>query len=198
MPDPLETVAAEELYRRGLALSEASDYVRAEQYFVAALERGHPEDEVMMPLVVACVRSDRLSAALRHAEPYLARHPGAWALRLVVATVQMALGEPQRARDELLQITRDAPREPAPHYMLGVLAREQLDGDAMRAHFARYLALEPEGPHAAEARAALADTPSTSASATEETAPAGTGPVRLAPHGEAPAGAAPVQGGNAS
>lgn len=178
--DPLDTVDGAELFRRGLALAAAEDYVRAEQYLVASMERGHPEDDVMMPLVSACVRSDRLSAALRYAEPYLARHPGAWTLRLVVATVQMAIGDPESARREFVRVTEDAPTHPAAHYMLAVLERDvRHDPAAAALHFQRYIEVDPEGEHVEEARSALAHpaAPAVPVEAGE--------PVRLTPRAEA-------------
>jgi outer membrane protein assembly factor BamD (BamD/ComL family) len=157
MPDPLDTVTAAQLFEEGQRLARQQDFIRAEQYFTAAIDRGHPEDQVMPHLIAACVRSSRLSAALRYAEPYVERHPDAWPLRLLVATIQMGLGEVRRARTELERIIADHPDQPVPHYMLAVLARDQLaDHELAEMHFRRYLALEPEGEHAAEARAAIA------------------------------------------
>ncbi len=155
--DPLDGVAAEELYQRGLALSQAGDFIRAEQYLASAIDRGYPEDEGMPALIEACVQSSRLSAALAYAEPYLTRHPTHWALRLLVASIHMALGNHERARDELQRVLTDAPEEPpTAHYFLAVLSRDDLDDEAAaQEHFRRYLALAPEGPHREEALMAL-------------------------------------------
>jgi predicted Zn-dependent protease len=154
--DPLSTADATDLYQRGTALAQAQDYVRAEQYFVSAMQRGYPEEQLMAPLLSACIRSSRLSAALTYAEPFLERHPEAWSLRLLVATIHMGLGDAGRAHEQLVQVARDRPDEPSVHYMLGVLSRDELrDSGASREAFQRYLELEPRGPHAEEARAAL-------------------------------------------
>lgn len=157
IPDPLDTVTGEELFTRATALAEADDYVRAEQYFLAAQERGISEDRVIQPLVAVCVRSSRLGSALRYAEPYLERHPTVWPLRLLVATILIGLEEPQAARTHLVRIVEDEPSQPVPFYMLAVLHRDAL-GDAPGASewFARYLALAPDGEHASEARSAIA------------------------------------------
>ncbi|MBZ0116634.1 MAG: tetratricopeptide repeat protein [Sandaracinaceae bacterium] len=156
-PDPLAHVTPAELYERGLALGRAGDFVRAEQYLAASLERGHPEDQVVPVLVAACVQSSRLSSALSYAEPYLARHPTNWSLRLLIATIRIGLGTPDVARDELDRVLRDAPEEPPQaHYFLGVLYRDHLSNlDTAREHFRRYIALAPDGEHAEEARASL-------------------------------------------
>jgi predicted Zn-dependent protease len=184
MPDPLDTVSAQELFDRGVQLVADEDYVRAEQYLVAAMERGHPEDAVMPPLLASCVQSSRLSAALRYAEPYLDRHPEAWSLRLLVATIHMGLGDAPRARDHLVRITVDRPDEPSAHYMLAVLSRDALgDADGALLHFQRYAELAPEGEHAEEARAAVAHPESLrTARAGEAAAGASPRPVRLPSH----------------
>lgn len=156
-PDPLDSVSAEELYRRGVMLVRAGDSVRAEQYLVAAIDRGFPEEAAMPALMHACVQSSRLSAALSYAKPFLARHPTQWPLRLLVATLHMGLEQPAKAREELVRVLRDAPEEPPEaHYFLGVLLRDELDDpEGSREHFRRYLALAPDGRHREEALAAL-------------------------------------------
>lgn len=158
-PDPLDTISAEELFERGVRLGRAGDFIRAEQYIAAAVERGFPEERAMPALMAACVQASRLSAALGYAEPYLARHPTQWSLRLLVASIHMGLRAHDRARDELQRVLRDAPEEPAEaHYFLGVLHRDALDGmDTARAHFRRYLELAPDGAHRDEAVSTLPD-----------------------------------------
>ena len=154
--DPLEDTSALELYDAGLRMADAGDFVRAEQYLTAARDRGYPEAQLIQPLIAACVRSSRMSAALAYAEPYLEHHPDDWRLRQLVATIQMGLDSNEAARLSLEHVVRDVPQEPVPHYMLAVLARDALRDDViMREQFARYLELAPEGSHAAEARDAL-------------------------------------------
>ena len=153
-PDPLVTVSADELYRRGQALVARGDHLRAEQYFAAAIRRGYPEVEAVPRLVRACVASSRLSSALAYAEPYLERHPGDWSLRLLVATLYLGLSDFAQSRDALQQVVTDAPEQPLPWFLLGVVHRDELDDrDVARRSFERYLELAPEGEHAEEARA---------------------------------------------
>ncbi|HEY8431529.1 MAG TPA: hypothetical protein VIL20_24280, partial [Sandaracinaceae bacterium] len=90
-PDPLETVTAEQLYAQGVSLGRSGDYVRAEQYLVAAIDRGYPEERALPALMAVCVEASRLTAALAYAEPFLARHPTHWPLRLLVASIHMGL-----------------------------------------------------------------------------------------------------------
>jgi tetratricopeptide (TPR) repeat protein len=152
--DPLRTVAAAELYRRGIALAGAGDLVRAEQYLAASIDRGLPAERVLPALLRVCLGSSRLRAALGHAEPYLARHPGAWSLRYLVASIHLGLGSVDRARSDLEQVIADAPDQPEAYYLLGLVLRDRIgDRAAAAQRFARYLA--PAGPHVTEVRAAL-------------------------------------------
>lgn len=177
--DPLDLVSAEQLYEIGLAVEEAGDSIRAEQYFSAAIEQGHPEVIVMPALLRVCVESSRLGDALDYAEPYLARNPEEWPLRVLVASIYMALGQSDAALRHLEIILELAPEQPSGHYLMAVLARDSLHDVALsREHFVRYLELDPDGEHASEAR--LETRHATSPGAT---------PVRLPAHDE---GAAPV------
>lgn len=154
--DPLDSVTAAQLYERGLALASASDYIRAEQYLSAAIERGFPEEHAIPALMHVCVQADRLVAALEYAEPYLEQNPDEWSLRMLVASIHLGLHHDEEAREQLERVVEDAPEEPHAHYLLGVLHRDRLsDMDRARAHFRRYLALAPEGTHRDEARSAL-------------------------------------------
>ncbi len=158
MPDPLDGVEAQELFDRGVALGRRGDAVRAEQYVSAAMDRGFPESEAIPYLVKICAASSRFNTALNYAEPYLEEHPEDWGLRLVVATMHLALNNRGRAQAELERIVREEPEQPTPYYLLAVLHRDAHANHAdARPYFARYLELAPEGEHAEEARSALQD-----------------------------------------
>lgn len=154
--DPLKTVPAAELYRRGIALGEAGDLIRAEQYLAAAIDRGYPAEQALPPLMRVCLASSRLRAALGHAEPYLAQHPDAWSLRYLVASIQLGIGNVDDARVSLERVIVDAPEQPDAYYLLGVLLRDDVgDRTGAAQRFERYIQLAPKGEHASEARAAL-------------------------------------------
>ncbi|MEZ4252196.1 MAG: tetratricopeptide repeat protein [Polyangiales bacterium] len=156
MPDPLGDVQAEELYGHGAALAQQGDTVRAEQYVVAAIERGYPVGDALPLLIEVCVASNRLSSALSHAEPYLREHPGQWPLRHVVGTLYLGLGRVDDAQREFERVVSEAPDAAMPHFHLGMLLYETRgDRDAARPHLERYLELAPEGRHVAEARSVL-------------------------------------------
>lgn len=170
--DPLEDQTGQNLYESGMRIAGQGDYIRAEQYFTAARDHGFPEERVLPMLMQVCIHSARYSAALGYAEPYLETHPENWGLRMLMATIQMGLGNPAAARLSLEHVVAEAPDEAIPHYMLGVLLRDDLgDEAAMRTQFERYLALAPDGSHASEAREALGLI----------VTPVGPVPVRLSP-----------------
>ncbi|MBK8169942.1 MAG: tetratricopeptide repeat protein [Sandaracinaceae bacterium] len=154
--DPLNGVEPALLFQQGETLANEGDLVRAEQYMSAALDRGYPEERGLPILVRVCVNASRIRAALQYATPFLERHPSNWALRFVVASLQLGLGHPDIARDELLRVVESAPDQPDPHYLLGVtLADNFQDAEGARTHFARYVQLAPRGAHAEEARARM-------------------------------------------
>jgi tetratricopeptide (TPR) repeat protein len=164
--DPLNDIEPSELFRRGVVLAQHGDFVRAEQYLLAARNRGFEEGRVIPPLMEVCVRASRLSAAVGYAEPYLESHPSDWPLRVLVGSIHLGLGHLGEARRHLEIAARDGRAaaeaegraEPAEaHYLLGIVMREQAEIVEACAHFARYAELEPNGTHAEEVRAILAE-----------------------------------------
>ncbi|MCS6799506.1 MAG: tetratricopeptide repeat protein [Myxococcota bacterium] len=154
--DPVMHLDGRELLRRGVALASRGDLVRAEQYLVAAMQRGEPPERVLPVLLRVCIAASRLRAALDYATPHLERNPHDWALRLVVASIHLGLDRPQRARVELERVVAQVPDRPEGHYLLAVVLRDHAaDLERARHHFERYLELAPQGPHAAEAVAAI-------------------------------------------
>jgi tetratricopeptide (TPR) repeat protein len=147
---------ATELVRRGRAAADQGDSVRAEQYLALAIERGADPSVVLPTLLQVCLSSSRLRAALGHAEPYLRDNPEDDALRYLVATIHLGLGQEAEARSELeLLRERSAAGAPA-HYLLGIIDARR-DPVAARDHFRAYLELTPKGRHAAEVRSRLSE-----------------------------------------
>lgn len=152
--------SAAQLFAHGMQLAARGDPLRAEQYLLLAMRAGHPEQQVIVPLVRVCVASSRLRAALGHAQPYLRRHPDAWQLRYLTAAIHLALGQPGAALIELRRILQARPQAAQAHYLAGVALRDGLhDPDAARASFERYLRHAPRGAHAREVLAFLAEQP---------------------------------------
>lgn len=150
-------VTSEELFEIGLAQARQGDLLRAEQYIVAAGNRGYDEPTVAYWLVRVCVAAGRYHSALDHAARYLRDDPSNWRLRLIVASIHEALGDFDRARLELQHIVSDRPESPLPHYRLAMIySRQASEMQRAAAHFEAYLALDPEGQHAAEVETLLA------------------------------------------
>lgn len=144
------------LFDQGVALADAGDPIRAEQYLAAALRRGAPSEPVLRRLIRVCIGAQRYRAAIEYAQPYLATHEDAWRLRFLVATIYTGLGDHGAARRQFELVLRHNEAHADAHFVLGALLRDELgDPQAADAHFRRYLELEPDGEHAAEARSGL-------------------------------------------
>ncbi len=146
----------DKLVARGRAFQQLGDLVRAEEYFAAALKAGGDAKEVLPLLMRVCIEATRYEAAIEYAEPYLARNPGDYRLRLLVASLYAAINQPARARAHYERVLEEHPDEAIAHWAFAVLLRDQV-GDRATAdvHFREYLRLRPDGPHAEEARASL-------------------------------------------
>ena len=144
---------------QGKQLAESGDYVRAEQYLAGALESGAEVDAVLPALLRVCVASERYEAALAYAERYEPQARNTAELELVLAALQLSVGQVDAARRSLEAVLaqKDDPRA---HYMLGDLYYHTLqDFAAADNHFRQYLALEPDGAHAANVRRLLLKAP---------------------------------------
>ena len=150
----LAVLDAHDLFALGLSHAATGDLLRAEQYLVAARQRGFHESTAVFWLVRVCVAASRYESALRHASDYLQRHPADWPLGLVVASIHDALGRASRARTELERIVEAIPGESLPHFRLA-LAYLREEDDRARAHLEAYLLLEPNGAHTVEAKSLL-------------------------------------------
>jgi tetratricopeptide (TPR) repeat protein len=140
---------ARELERRG-------DSLRAEQYYVLALERGAPADEVLPRLLAAYVRDRQYRLAAQRAEDYLARHPHSVRIRLILAALYEAVGDYSRAVECYQQVVHSQPSGPDAHFALAsVLVEQGHDRATADLHFRRYLELAPRGVYAERAEAAL-------------------------------------------
>jgi tetratricopeptide (TPR) repeat protein len=148
------------LFRLGQEHAQRGDNLRAEQYLLAAERAGHPTAELLPHLLDVCLSSGRLRSALGYAEPHLRRHPEDYRLRHLVASVHYGLGNATRAFREGQRVLSEAPHHAPSHYLLALISDEAFtDHESARAHFQGYLALEPQGDHAAEASSWLREHP---------------------------------------
>lgn len=147
---------AEQLLQVAEGVERNGDILRAQQYLAAALHAGAPETKVVPRLLKLYVADGQYRVAIDQAEHYLRRHPEDRELRLLLSTLYTAVGEYELAIAEYERVLSRAPNDAYAHYALASLLQEQ-GGAALRAdeHFRAYLALEPQGEHAAEARGLL-------------------------------------------
>jgi Tfp pilus assembly protein PilF len=154
--DPMNDVQGRQLFDQGIALARSGDLVRAEQYLASSITRGMAEERVLPLLLEVCVAASRFRAAVSYAEPYLQRHPQAWRLRFLVATIRVGLNDSMAARRDLEEVLRAREDHAEAHFVLASMLREHFNDPAgADPHFRRYLAIEPTGAHADEARSGL-------------------------------------------
>ena len=175
--DPLDGVSADLLYQRGIEAHRRGDSERAEQYLLAALDRGLPAEQGLPALLAVCIAADRYDAALQHARGQLLRAPRDAGLHYLVAALHSAVGDVAAATDELERVFELEPDLPEAHWLLAVVLEPRADErPRVAAALTRYLALAPEGAHADEARHRLA-----------HASPASAAPLPPAPVAPAPA-----------
>jgi len=151
-----EERSPELLLERGKAFHSVGDLTRAEQYYAAAINAGAPENKVLPLLLRVCVDSGRYRVGIEYSEPYLVKHPDDYRLRLVVASLYNAIGQPQNARTHLQIVLAANPDVATAHWALAVLLRDEFkDLVGADEHFREYLRIEPTGAHADEARGSL-------------------------------------------
>jgi len=155
-----KTVAREQtpdkLFERGKLFARVGDYTRAAQYLNGALDAGAPPAEVLPVLMKVYIVSGRFRLAIQLGEQQLTKTPEAHSLRFLVGTLYAAIGDNDRARENLERVVRAQPGHADAHYALAVLLRDgSHDLVGADEHFRAYLKLEPTGPHAEEARGSL-------------------------------------------
>jgi tetratricopeptide (TPR) repeat protein len=146
----------EKLLERGKLFARVGDYTRASQYLNSALDAGAPPSEVLPVLMKVYIVSGRFRLAIQLGEQQLTKTPEAHSLRFLVGTLYAAIGDNDRARENLERVVRAQPGHAEAHYALAVLLRDGThDLVGADEHFRAYLKLEPTGPHAEEARGSL-------------------------------------------
>jgi tetratricopeptide (TPR) repeat protein len=151
--------STDKLVGRGRAFASVGDLTRAEQYLSAAIEVGGDPASILPELLRVCIAANRYRVAIAYAAPWLQRHPRDRKLRFLVAALRSGIGDASGAGVDLERLVTEAPGDSRAQFAYAVLLRDQL-GDPGRAdgHFRAYLRIEPDGPHADEARAALLET----------------------------------------
>ncbi len=153
--DPLVQVESAALFDQGKRLAQEGDLVRSEQYLVAAMDKGHPIEEVLPILIEVCIAGSRYDTALHHARPHLLRDPENSSLRYIVATLYHAIGRQPLAVEHLERVILDAPNEPNAYYTLGKIFWKEKEAERATELMQKYVELAPDGSHAPDARALL-------------------------------------------
>ena len=144
--DPLNQSDAESLYRRGIALKKAGEFVPAEEYLKEAVKKGMPKTQVIPHLVDSAIQSSRFRMGLVYLEPLLEKDPNNWRVRYLAGTMYQALGEFRSAEIEFKRVIELAPQEGAPYFAYAkVLSSQYGRQDDAREHFLRFIELVPEG-----------------------------------------------------
>ncbi len=146
----------ESLVASGRAYADAGDLVRAEQYFVAALDHGADYNTVLPLLLRVCLSSNHYRYAIDHVEVALARDPTNSRLRFVSGSLHLLVGAHGTARERLEQAARELAEDPEVQFQVAAFFRDDL-ADKVNAdrYFRQYLRIAPQGAHAPEARASL-------------------------------------------
>jgi len=167
------------LIARGKAYAEIGDYVRAEQYFAAAIAAGGEQKEVLPPLLKACVASGNVRLASEYAESALANSPNDGHLRFLTGALHASVGNKLAAKTHLVRAATDLPKDPDVQFAVATFFRDSM-ADRVEAdpYFREYLKLAPGGQHAEEARASLMEQVRTTSSIINLT-PATSAPVTV-------------------
>lgn len=145
-----------ELEERGRGFASVGDFTRAEQYLSAALHEGADSRRVLPLLAHVCVAAGRYRAAGEYLRAHLRENPTDVRLHVLYGLLEAAVGEASVAEREYVAAIRVQPDDPAAHYALAVLFRDNVgDAAGADAEFREYLRVAPTGEHALEARGSL-------------------------------------------
>jgi tetratricopeptide (TPR) repeat protein len=139
----------------GLA-EKLGDGLRAQQYLHGALAAGADPERVWPRLLRLYIGDGQYRLAIETARDRLRSHPQQCQLRLLLADLYAATEEDSSAIAEYEEVLSASPNEARAHYALASLLHDK-GRDRARAdeHYQAYLALQPHGDHADEARALL-------------------------------------------
>jgi tetratricopeptide (TPR) repeat protein len=152
----LDKLSAAQLLAVAAALEQSGDTVRAEQYLQQALRQGAPAAAVVPRLLRMYAADGQYRLAIELAENHLRKHPRDRGVRLFLGTLYGALGQELNAVAQYERVLAQAPEDAQAHFaMASVLHDAGRERGRADRHFRTYLALEPHGPHAEEARSLL-------------------------------------------
>lgn len=146
----------DKLVDRGEAFAAVGDWTRAEQYLAAALDRGSDPERILPVLMRVCIEAEKYRVAADYARDYVRKKPDDVRLRMLLGSLEAAIGNRQAARREMRSILERQPSNADAHFELALLLRDDdVDPTEANQHFREYLRLTPDGSRASEVRAAL-------------------------------------------
>src|SRR5690349_16040715 len=143
IPDPPNSMSAEQSYVAGLALDKKSKEREARDAYVEALKRDPGFAPAHIALGLSFYRSGEYEAAARHLEAALVRNKDAGDAHYYLALVQRALGQTSEAEDHLLWLVRSGYRESLACYVLGEMALGNGDTKKALEHLQQAVLLDP-------------------------------------------------------
>jgi tetratricopeptide (TPR) repeat protein len=156
LAEPKQTLTKGQLTEVASMLDRRGDAVRAEQYWMLALEAGAPADTIMPQLIASFVRDRQYRLALQHAEQHLRSHPNAYNLRLLTGALYEAVGNYAAAVEHYQAVADRHSERPEIHYILGAaLLKQGISHSEADASFRKYLDLAPHGRYAEQAKSLL-------------------------------------------
>ncbi|MET0285686.1 MAG: hypothetical protein ABW352_14500 [Polyangiales bacterium] len=146
----------EQLFAVARLAEQRGDGLRAQQYYVASLAEGFDRQKVVPRLLRLYVADGQYRLAIARAKETLDEHGEDLSLRLLLAELYRATELDVPAEHEYQHVLDAQPNNAQAHLELALLL-QHTGRDAGRAdgHLRAYLALQPHGPGAAEARARL-------------------------------------------
>lgn len=158
-PASAQTPATDEssLLANAALHERTGDTARAEQYLLAAWDRGAPLERVLPRLLEVCFEAGRLQNALFHLERARRQDPEDAGLAHLHAELLFALGRKYESLEVASQVTELEGAPADAYFLLGRLLLDLLgDRAAADVAFESYLRLAPTGRHRAWARSLLA------------------------------------------
>jgi tetratricopeptide (TPR) repeat protein len=147
---------ASELLAVASVLEQSGETMRAQQYLQQALRQGAAPKLAVPRLLRLYVADGQYRLAVDQAENYLRVHPRDRDVRRFLAALYGALDCHAQAVEQYARVLAAAPKDAQAHFALASTLHES-GQEPLRAdqHFRAYLALDPQGAHAEEARSLL-------------------------------------------
>lgn len=140
---------------QGRELSRLGQSVRAEQYLLAAWDAGASVDEVAPLLIEVCVKDGRLRSALFYVARVRRMQPSNTAVLQLSATLHSALGQSERAEQDVAALESLEPTQPEALFFLGEYLLLHGQCERGRKYLSEYLQRAPQGEDAPWARSLL-------------------------------------------